>query len=202
MGATNTSLVLQPKPQLGTGTCRGHSLTESTLPTPSDPHHPARTPGQGVQANPEERQFQEPSPCPPPQVALRVSLSPGPRTGASTRVGTEPVSFRAALSTASPPPRQLTAPLPSAPPDHGAPATGTLGSHCPRQRGASAGLPTLPTCPPRAPAAPPGVRIPRSPRWRCLLTRGTAVWELSRGAGSQLKQRGGGGKGGSRRGRG
>lgn len=45
---------------------------------------------------------------------------------------------------------------------------------------------------------PPAPGAPRSPRWRCLRTRGTAVWELSRGASSPLKQRGGGERGGQR----
>lgn len=51
------------------------------------------------------------------------------------------------------------------------------------------------SCCPRLPVPPAG--SPSSPQRRCLLTRGTAVWELSRGAaGSQLKQRGGGERGG------
>ena len=152
----------------------GHTLEPSGVATPGRPApaHPIRPP------------------CGSPSAQ-------GHRQKPGTRSGKEPASSRAALPLAANwlplCPRVLLTARASGTPTAVPAAPGREAPH------RTAGVPTCP--PPKAlAAAPGGVPAPRSPRWRwrCLRTRGTAVWELSRGASSPLKQRGGGERGGQR----
>lgn len=143
-------------------------------------------------AQPPPTQSGPPEGPPQPKATLRSQPQ-----GRDARVGTEPAGSQAALLPGAPaakwPPLcpgllltagasgSLTA-VPAAP-----------GREAPRR---TVHRPHLPA--PQGSGCRAGVPAPRSPRWRCLRTRGTAVWELSRGASSPLKQRGGGERGGQR----